>query len=145
MSDVTFDMANNQMKVHHAKAEPWHVTLVNTGEATMTGGRLKRVASYMGKEDFCFTYGDGVGDINIKDLIKYHKTQGTLATVTSVQPPGRFGSLDIEHGKITTFKEKPQGDGSSINGGFFVFDSKIFEFIKGDHTYLEKEPLQNIG
>ncbi len=145
MSDVTFDMANNQMKVHHAKAEPWHVTLVNTGEATMTGGRLKRVASYIGKEDFCFTYGDGVGDINIKDLIKYHKTQGTLATVTSVQPPGRFGSLDIEHGKITAFKEKPQGDGSSINGGFFVLSPRIIDYISNDNTIWEDEPLEKLA
>jgi len=145
MSDVTFDMANNQMKVHHAKAEPWHVTLVNTGEATMTGGRLKRVASYIGKEDFCFTYGDGVGDINIKDLIKYHKTQGTLATVTSVQPPGRFGSLDIEHGKITAFKEKPQGKGSSINGGFFVLSPGVIDYISNDNTIWEDEPLEKLA
>ena len=145
MSDVTFDMANNQMKVHHAKAEPWRVTLVNTGEATMTGGRLKRVASYIGKEDFCFTYGDGVCDINIKDLIKYHKTQGTLATVTSVQPPGRFGSLDIEHGKITAFKEKPQGDGSSINGGFFVLSPRIIDYISNDNTIWEDEPLEKLA
>ena len=145
MSDVTFDMANNKMEVHHAKAEPWHVTLVNTGEKTMTGGRLKRVASYIGKEDFCFTYGDGVSDVNIKDLIKFHKTQGTLATVTSVQPPGRFGSLDIEHGKITAFKEKPQGNGSSINGGFFVLSPRVIDYISNDQTIWEDEPLEKLA
>ena len=145
MSDVTFDMANNKMEVHRAKAEPWHVTLVNTGEATMTGGRLKRVASYIGKEDFCFTYGDGVSDLNIKDLIKFHKTQGTLATVTSVQPPGRFGSLDIEHGKITAFKEKPQGNGSSINGGFFVLSPRVIDYISDDSTIWENEPLEKLA
>jgi glucose-1-phosphate cytidylyltransferase len=138
-------MANNKMEVHHAKAEPWHVTLVNTGETTMTGGRLKRVASYIGKEDFCFTYGDGVGDINIKDLINFHKAQGTLATVTSVQPPGRFGSLDIKHGKITTFKEKPLGDGSSINGGFFVLSPKVIDYISNDNTVWEDEPLEKLA
>ena len=145
MSDVTFDMANNKMEVHHAKAEPWYVTLVNTGETTMTGGRLKRVASYIGKEDFCFTYGDGVGDINIKDLINFHKAQGTLATVTSVQPPGRFGSLDIKHGKITTFREKPLGDGSSINGGFFVLSPKVIDYISNDNTVWEDEPLEKLA
>ena len=145
MSDITFDIANNKMKVHHAQAEPWHVTLVNTGERTMTGGRLKRVASYLGKEDFCFTYGDGVGDINIKRLIKFHKTQRTLATVTSVRPPGRFGSLDIEHGKITTFKEKPQGDGSSINGGFFVLSPGVFDYISNENTIWEDEPLEKLA
>ena len=145
MSDVTFDMANNKMEVHHAKAEPWHVTLVNTGEKTMTGGRLKRVASYIGKEDFCFTYGDGVSDVNIKDLIKFHKTQGTLATVTSVQPPGRFGALDIEHGKITAFKEKPQGNVASINGGFFVLSPKVIDYISNDNTIWEIEPLEKLA
>lgn len=145
MSDVTFDMANNKMEVHHAKAEPWHVTLVNTGEKTMTGGRLKRVASYIGKEDFCFTYGDGVSDVNIKDLIKFHKTQGTLATITSVQPPGRFGSLDIEHGKITAFKEKPQGNVASINGGFFVLSPRVIDYISNDNTVWEDEPLEKLA
>jgi len=145
MSDVTFDMANNKMEVHHAKAEPWHVTLVNTGETTMTGGRLKRVASYIGKEDFCFTYGDGVSNVNIKDLIKFHKTQGTLATVTSVQPPGRFGSLDIKHGKITAFKEKLQGDNSWINGGFFVLSPRVIDYISNDNTIWEDEPLEKLA
>ena len=119
MSDVTFDMANNKMEVHQAKAEPWHVTLIDTGDNTMTGGRLRQVADYVGDDDFCFTYGDGVADVDIRKLLQFHKAQGTLATVTSVQPPGRFGALDITHGKITGFKEKPQGDGASINGGFF--------------------------
>jgi glucose-1-phosphate cytidylyltransferase len=125
MSDVTFDMASNKMEVHEANAEPWRVTLVDTGENVMTGGRMKRVASYIGEDTFCFTYGDGVADVNIKELIEFHKTQGTLATVTSVQPPGRFGELDIAHGKITAFKEKPKGDGASISGGFFILSPRV--------------------
>ncbi len=145
MSDVTFDMENNNMEVHQAKAEPWKVTLVDTGDNTMTGGRLKRVASYVGEDDFCFTYGDGVGDINIKELINFHNAQGTLATVTSVQPPGRFGALDIEHGKITAFKEKPQGDGASINGGFFVLSPQVFDYIDNDSTKWENEPLEKLA
>ena len=111
MSDITFDMENNSMEVHQASAEPWRVTLVNTGDNTMTGGRLKRVAEYLGEDDFCFTYGDGLADIDIGELIKFHKSQGTLASVTSVQPPGRFGSLDIDGKIVTGFVEKPQGDG----------------------------------
>ncbi|MBT5471762.1 MAG: glucose-1-phosphate cytidylyltransferase [Nitrospina sp.] len=145
MSDVTFDMANNKMEVHHANAEPWKVTLVDTGDNTMTGGRLKRIASYVGDDDFCFTYGDGVADINIKELIDFHNTQGTLATVTSVQPPGRFGALDIEHGKITAFKEKPQGDGASINGGFFVLSPQVFDYIDNESTIWENEPLEKLA
>ncbi len=145
MSDVTFDMANNKMEVHHVKAEPWQVTLVDTGENTMTGGRLKRVASYIGENDFCLTYGDGVADINIKELIDFHNSQGTLATVTSVQPPGRFGALDIEDGKITAFKEKPQGDGSSINGGFFVLSPRVIDYINNESTKWENEPLEKLA
>ena len=145
MSDVTFDMANNKMEIHEANAEPWRVTLVDTGENVMTGGRMKRVASYIGEDTFCFTYGDGVADVNIKELIKFHKTQGTLATVTSVQPPGRFGELDITHGKITAFKEKPQGDGASISGGFFILSPRVLDYIKNDNTVWEKEPLEKLA
>ena len=145
MSDVTFDMANNKMEIHEANAEPWRVTLVDTGENVMTGGRMKRVASYIGEDSFCFTYGDGVADVNIKELIKFHKTQGTLATVTSVQPPGRFGELDITHGKITAFKEKPQGDGASISGGFFILSPRVLDYIKNDNTVWEKEPLEKLA
>jgi glucose-1-phosphate cytidylyltransferase len=145
MSDVTFDMASNKMEVHEANAEPWRVTLVDTGENVMTGGRMKRVASYIGEDTFCFTYGDGVADVNIKELIEFHKTQGTLATVTSVQPPGRFGELDIAHGKITAFKEKPKGDGASISGGFFILSPRVLDYIKNDNTIWEKEPLEKLA
>jgi len=145
MSDVTFDMANNKMEVHQASAEPWKVTLVDTGQDTMTGGRMKRVAAYLGDEDFCFTYGDGVADVNIGKLIQFHKSQGTLATVTSVQPPGRFGSLDIENGRITGFQEKPQGDGASINGGYFVLSPKVIDYISDGTTTWEREPLERLA
>ena len=120
MSDVTFDLRENRMEVHHRHAEPWRVTLVDTGEATMTGGRLKRIREYVGEESFCFTYGDGLSDVNVKRLVAFHQEQGTLATVTAVQPPGRFGALDVERNRITAFREKPQGEGGWINGGFFV-------------------------
>jgi glucose-1-phosphate cytidylyltransferase len=137
MSDVTFDMANNKMEVHQASAEPWKVTLVDTGQETMTGGRLKRVAPYIGDEDFCFTYGG--------KLIRFHKSQGTLATVTSVQPPGRFGALDINNGKITGFQEKPQGDGASVNGGYFVLSPKVIGYIADSTTTWEREPLEQLA
>jgi glucose-1-phosphate cytidylyltransferase len=145
MSDVTFDMSKNKMEVHHAKAEPWSVTLVDTGDDTLTGGRLKRVKAFMGEEDFCFTYGDGVADIDIKKLISFHKTQGTLATVTAVQPPGRFGSLDITGSMISGFKEKPKGDGAWVNGGFFVLSPQIMEYIHDDNTIWEREPLETLA
>ncbi len=145
MSDVTFDMANNKMEVHQASAEPWKVTLVDTGQDTMTGGRLKRVAAYVGDEDFCFTYGDGVADVDVGKLIEFHKSQGTLATVTSVQPPGRFGALDINNGKITGFQEKPQGDGASINGGYFVLSPKVIDYIADNTTTWEREPLERLA
>lgn len=145
MSDVTFDMANNKMEVHQASAEPWKVTLVDTGQETMTGGRLRRVASYIGDEDFCFTYGDGVADVDVSKLIRFHKSQGTLATVTSVQPPGRFGALDINNGKITGFQEKPQGDGASINGGYFVLSPKVIDYIADSTTTWEREPLEQLA
>jgi glucose-1-phosphate cytidylyltransferase len=145
MSDVTFDMQANQMQVHHAKAEPWRVTLVDTGEATMTGGRLKRVASYLDNEDFCFTYGDGVSDVDIRKLIQFHKTGGLKATVTAVQPPGRFGSLDFDGELVRGFKEKPVGDGGWINGGFFVLSPSVIELIADDATTWEREPLEALA
>jgi len=145
MSDVTFDMENNRMEVHQASAEPWRVTLIDTGDNTMTGGRLKRVAAYVGQDDFCFTYGDGVADVDIGKLIEFHRSQGTLATVTSVQPPGRFGSLNIKDGKITTFKEKPEGDGGWVNGGFFVLSPRVIDYIDDDSTTWERSPLEKLA
>jgi glucose-1-phosphate cytidylyltransferase len=145
MSDVTFDMENNRMEVHQQSAEPWRVTLVDTGEETMTGGRIKRVAGYLGDEDFCCTYGDGVSDVNITALIKFHKQHGKLATLTATQPPGRFGTLKLSGNEILHFLEKPQGDGNWINGGFFVFSRKIFDYIEGDLTILEREPMNRLA
>jgi glucose-1-phosphate cytidylyltransferase len=146
MSDVTFDMKNNSMEVHHQKVEPWRITLVDTGEDTMTGGRLKRVASYLDKEEsFCFTYGDGVGDINIRELVSFHKERGKLATLTATQPPGRFGVLNLEAQNILSFEEKPQGDGSWINGGFFVLSPKVLDRISGDQTVWEREPMEALA
>ena len=144
-SNVTFDMADNSMKIHENSAEPWKVTLVDTGEKTMTGGRLKQVAPYLGNETFCFTYGDGLSNVDIGALVKLHKKQGTLATVTSVQPPGRFGALSMKDNKITAFEEKPQGDGSWINGGFFVLSPKVLDYIENDTTIWEREPLQRLS
>ena len=146
MSDVTFDMANNQMEVHQQKAESWKVTLVDTGDETLTGGRLKRVAEYVeGEEAFCFTYGDGVADIDIKASISFHRQHGKLATVTAVQPPGRYGALSMEGKKVIGFTEKPRGDGGLINGGFFVIEPRFFDLIKGDSTILEREPLETVA
>lgn len=147
MSDVTFDMRFNQMNVHAGKAEPWRVTLVDTGDSTMTGGRLKRVREHIGSEDFCFTYGDGVSNVNVTKLIEFHKEQGTLATLTAVQPPGRFGAiaLEKEQTKITQFQEKPEGDGAWINGGFFVLNPQVIDYIDGDSISWEKEPLQKLA
>jgi glucose-1-phosphate cytidylyltransferase len=145
MSDVTFDIANNKMKVHRANAESWSVTLVNTGENTMTGGRLKQVSNYLKDDNFCFTYGDGLADINIRKLIQFHEVQGTLATVTSVQPPGRFGVLDVVNEKVAGFKEKPRGDGVSMNGGFFVLSPRVIDYIDDDHTVWECEPLEKLA
>ncbi len=142
MSDVTFDMANNKMEVHQASAEPWRVTLVDTGDDTQTGGRLKRVARYVGEEDFCFTYGDGVTDLDIGKLIAFHREQKTLATVTAIQPPGRFGALNVENRRITSFSEKPKGDRGWISGGFFVLSPKVFDYIEGDAMIWEREPMQ---
>jgi glucose-1-phosphate cytidylyltransferase len=146
MSDVTFDMKHNRMEVHQRYAEPWRVTLVDTGEATMTGGRLKRVAPHLeGEREFCFTYGDGVSDVDIEALIAFHRQQGTLATLTAAYPPGRFGALDLQEGRVTTFKEKPKGDGAMINGGFFVLSSRVLDYIDDDSTVWEREPLERLA
>ena len=140
MSDVTFDMQKNKMEVHQINAEPWRVTLVDTGEKTMTGGRLARVREHLGNEDFCFTYGDGVSDVNIRDLVGFHKDRKLKATMTAVQPPGRFGSLNLKGKRITGFQEKPVGDGGWINGGFFVCSPEVFDYIDGDNTTWEQQP-----
>ena len=146
MSDVTFHMKLNTMEVHHQKAEPWQVTLVDTGEATMTGGRLKRVQPYVGDETFCFTYGDGVANVDIGALIAFHQQQNRLATLTAVQPPGRYGALQLaSEGCVHGFQEKPEGDGGWINGGFFVLEPKVFDLIEGDHTTWEQEPLRALA
>lgn len=145
MSDVTFDMQHNKMEVHQRNAEPWKVTLVDTGEETMTGGRLKKVQRYLDEEDFCFTYGDGVGNVDITKLAAFHKGQGTLATLTATQPPGRFGALNMEQHKITSFQEKPQGDGGWINGGFFVLSPKVLDYIEGDQTIWERDPMEKLA
>jgi glucose-1-phosphate cytidylyltransferase len=145
MSDVTFDMRNNRMEVHQNSAEPWTVTLVDTGDDTMTGGRLKRVAGYIGTEDFCFTYGDGLSDVNMGKLIEFHHSNETLATITAVQPPGRFGSLDVKQSKIVGFKEKPQGDGAWVNGGFFVLSPKVIDYIEDDRTIWERGPIERLA
>jgi glucose-1-phosphate cytidylyltransferase len=147
MSDVTFDMRFNQMNVHSGYAEPWRVTLVNTGDHTMTGGRLKQVREHIGNETFCFTYGDGVSNINITELIKFHQEQKTLATLSAVQPAGRFGAISLgqEQTKITSFKEKPEGDGAWINGGYFVLEPQVIDFIANSSTVWEKEPLEKLA
>jgi glucose-1-phosphate cytidylyltransferase len=147
MSDVTFDLRKNDMQVLQNGTEPWKVTLVDTGENTMTGGRLKRVRSHIGEETFCLTYGDGVTDLNITKLIDFHRAQNTLATLTAAQPPGRFGAFKLErdHHKISTFKEKPQGDTAWINGGFFVLEPGVMDYIAGDATVWEREPLENLA
>lgn len=147
MSDVTFDMSHNTMEVHTQYAEPWRVTLVDTGEHTMTGGRLRRVASYVENEEaFCFTYGDGVGDIDITGLVAFHRAHGRQATLTSVYPPGRFGALDIRADQtVTSFREKPKGDGGQINGGFFVLSPKVLRLLEGDQAVWEQEPLEALA
>ncbi len=142
MSDITFDMSENRMEVHHRKAEPWRVTLVDTGESTMTGGRLKRVAEYVKHDDaFCFTYGDGVSDVDIRTSIEFHRKHGKHATVTAVLPPGRYGALERDGDRVTGFIEKPRGDGGMINGGFFVLSPACLELIEGDNTSWESTPL----
>jgi glucose-1-phosphate cytidylyltransferase len=145
MSDVTFDMQNNHMEVHQKNAEPWRVTLVDTGENTLTGGRLKRVKEYIGTEPFCFTYGDGVADIDIGALIDFHQRHGKKATVTAVQPPGRYGALNIDQSVVTSFQEKPDGDGAWINGGFFVLDPSVLDLLPGDKTSWESTPLMKLA
>ena len=146
MSDVTFDIRNNKMEVHQKHAEPWKVTIVDTGEETMTGGRLKRVRDYLGDESFCFTYGDGVCDVNIKELVSFHEAHGKEATVTAVQPPGRYGALSIgAGGLVQEFQEKPIGDKSWINGGFFVLQPKVLDRIAGDEIFWEREPMEELA
>jgi glucose-1-phosphate cytidylyltransferase len=145
-SDVTFDMLNNRMEVHAQTAEPWRVTLVDTGAETMTGGRLKRVRSYLQDEEaFCFTYGDGVGNVDITASIAFHRSHGKLATLTATQPPGRFGVLQLSGDRIDSFLEKPRGDGAWINGGFFVLHPDAIDYIEGDHTTWEKVPMENLA
>jgi glucose-1-phosphate cytidylyltransferase len=145
MSDVTFDMTDNRMEVHHRNAEPWKVTLVDTGETTMTGGRLKRVRDYLDdKESFSFTYGDGVSDVDIGALIRFHKAHGRWATVTGVRPPGRYGALQMEGNAVTGFSEKPRGDGGLINGGFFVLSPCCFDLIAGDDIPWENDPMRSL-
>ena len=146
-SDVTIDLKNNAIEVHESEAEPWKITLVDTGDDSMTGGRIKRIQKYVKDESFMLTYGDGVGDINIKELASYHKSHGKLFTVTSVQPSGRFGALDLSNeNEVRSFLEKPKGDGSWINGGYMVCEPGVFDFItNGDATVWEQEPMQNIA
>ena len=145
-SDVTFEMKNNKMTVHEDRAEPWKVTLVDTGDSSMTGGRLKRVLPYIKDEEaFCFTYGDGVADVNITDLINFHKSHGKQATLTATFPPGRFGALNIEDNQVKRFEEKPKGDGALVNGGFFVLSPKVIERISGDASTWEQEPLKGLA
>lgn len=146
MSDVTFDMSNNEMRVHHKRAEPWKVTLVDTGEGSMTGGRLARVREHVQGEDaFCFTYGDGVGNVDISALIQFHRDHGKSATLTAAFPPGRFGALHIESQQVMSFQEKPKGDGAMINAGFFVLSPEVIDRISGDDTVWEQEPLNGLA
>ena len=145
-SDVTFDMAHNRMEVHHKRAEPWKVTLVDTGDESMTGGRLRRVAGYVRDEEaFCFTYGDGVSDLDISASIAFHRSHGKQATLTATFPPGRFGALDLKNGHVNSFREKPKGDGAMINGGFFVLSPKVLSELKDDSTVWEQDPLVNLA
>jgi glucose-1-phosphate cytidylyltransferase len=146
MADVTFDLSNNSTIVHHHRAEPWRVTLVETGDATMTGGRIRRVREYIGDKDFCLTYGDGVAEIDISALLAFHEKQGLPATITAVRPPGRFGALDINSAdRVVNFREKPQGDGNWINGGFLVLSPQVIDYIDDDHTVFEQAPLQRLS
>jgi glucose-1-phosphate cytidylyltransferase len=143
--DVTFDLAGNAVEVHQTSTEPWKVTLVDTGDDTMTGGRLKRALPYVAGETFCLTYGDGVADIDIGRLLAFHSEQGTIATVTGVQPPGRFGALELEGSRVQGFAEKPEGDGGWINGGFFVLEPGVERYLNGDRTIWEREPLEGLA
>jgi len=146
MADVTFDMSANSTIVHHRRTEPWRVTLVETGETTMTGGRIRRVRDYIGDKDFCLTYGDGVAEVDIGALLAFHERHGLPATITAVQPPGRFGAIEIDPaGQVRSFREKPQGDGTWINGGFLVLSPRIIDYIDGDATVFEQEPLMRLS
>ena len=145
VSNVTFDLAKNDMVVHQHNAESWKVTLVDTGDSAMTGGRLKNVRSYLDNEDFCFTYGDGLGDVDIGELIKLHKSEGALATLTAVQPPGRFGAIKTDKNKIIGFQEKPEGDGGWVNGGFFILSPKVIDYIADETTVWEASPMEKLA
>ena len=145
MSDVTFDMRNNRMQVHHRHAEPWRVTLVDTGADTLTAGRLRRVREYLGNDTFCLTYGDGVTDLDLAALLDFHAGHGKLATLTAIQPPGRYGALNLNDGTVRNFQEKPAGDGAWINGGYFVLEPRVFDYIEGDMTPWEGEPLERLA
>jgi glucose-1-phosphate cytidylyltransferase len=144
-ADVTFDLAHDSMEVHRADVEPWRVTLLHTGDDTMTGGRLKRAREAIGDETFCFAYGDCVSNVDVTRLVESHREQGVLATLTAIQPPGRFGALALHGDRIDTFREKPTGDGGWVNGGFFVLDPGIFDYIEGDQTVWEREPLERLA
>ena len=145
-SDITFDMSKNEMKIHQERLEPWKVTLIDTGEQTMTGGRIKRIKEYLNNgEDFCLTYGDGLANIDITKLIAFHKNHDKLATLSAIYPPGRFGALDITENQVTNFSEKPRGDGALINGGFFVLNSKALDYIQDDNTIWEQRPLKKLA
>ena len=144
-SNITFDLEKNKIETHSTEVEPWRITLVDTGLNTMTGGRLKRVEKFLDNETFCFTYGDGLSNINIKKLIDFHKSQKTVATVTGVRPPGRFGAMSISNNKVTKFQEKPEGDGDWINGGFFILEPNVFDYIDNDETIWERKPLEKLS
>jgi glucose-1-phosphate cytidylyltransferase len=147
MSDVTFDLRKNDMRIHQNNVEPWKVTLIDTGEETMTGGRIKRVKEYIGNDTFCLTYGDGVADVNVTELVDFHRKTGVLATLTAVQAPGRFGAITLksDQDKVSAFREKPLGDGAWINGGFFVCEPGVIDYIADDSTVWEQEPLQKLS
>lgn len=145
LSDITFDMENNKMEVHQNNSEPWKVTIIDTGDGTLTGGRLLRVKEYVKDESFCFTYGDGVSNVNIGSLIEFHKSKNKWATLTAVQPPSRFGALGLDGTSIHSFQEKPEGEGGLINGGFFVLEPQVFDLIKGDLTTWEKQPMEKLA
>src|SRR5208337_1438624 len=145
MSDVTIDIKNNKIKIHQNYSEPWKISLIDTGDNTMTGGRVKRIQSYIGDETFMLTYGDGLSDVNIPNLIEFHKKQGQTATLTAIRPVGRFGALELKGPSVTTFLEKPEGEGGYINGGFFVFEPQLFDYLKDDTTILERNPLETLA
>ena len=144
-SDMTFDLGKNQVEMHRSGTEPWRVTLIDTGEASMTGGRIKRIKPYLDSDPFCLTYGDGVANVDVRKTVEFHKKQGLAATITAVQPPGRFGSLEIEGDRVKNFREKPKGDGSWINGGFFVLNPSVIDYIDNDATIWEQTPLERLA